>query len=521
MSDVSKPARSLAGIAGIVAVATLISKLAGLVRQQVIAAEFGVGPAVDAYTYAYVIPGFLFILLGGINGPFHSSIISVLAKRPKEEAAPLVETITTLVGGVLLLVTVGLMLFAEPLIQLIAPGAPPEVRTIAVEQFRIMAPLAVFSGLIGIGFGTLNAADLYWLPSVSPMFSSGAVVVAVLLFAERFGPAVLAWGTLFGAVLQWLVQIPPQWKAGMGTLRLRFEFKRPGMGEISKLMGPATLSSGMLLINVYTSLLFASQLPVGAAAALGYAQLLVLTPLGILSNVILVPYLPIFAKAVAAGDWVELKERIRQSLVLTALTMMPLGALMSVLALPAVRVIYERDAFDLNASQLVSSVLVAYAVGMFVYLGRDVLVRVFYALGDGEMPFKVSLLGVGLNIAFCALFTKTSGAAGLALATATVNLISMAIMLRVLGKRLNGLAWQGLGWPLVGLLVGSGLTGLVGWGVLQGTQRLWGTEGLGLQLLELALAGGLGIAVFALCILPLRLPEVDMFTGRLLAKLRR
>jgi putative peptidoglycan lipid II flippase len=72
--------RSLAGIAGIVAIATLISKVFGLIRQQAIAAAFGVGVVADAYNYAYAIPGFFLILLGGINGPFHSAIVSVLAK---------------------------------------------------------------------------------------------------------------------------------------------------------------------------------------------------------------------------------------------------------------------------------------------------------------------------------------------------------------------------------------------------------------------------------------------------------
>jgi len=88
VSEEKKAARSLAGIAGIVAVATLISKVFGLVRQVAIAAAFGVGPAFDAYNYAYVIPGFLPILLGGINGPFHSAIVSAIAKRDNEVAAP-------------------------------------------------------------------------------------------------------------------------------------------------------------------------------------------------------------------------------------------------------------------------------------------------------------------------------------------------------------------------------------------------------------------------------------------------
>ncbi len=118
----STPSRSLAGIAGIVAAATLISKVFGLVRTQAIAAVFGVGVVADAFNYAYVIPGFLLVLLGGINGPFHSAIVSVLAKRPKSEAAPLVETVTTFVGGLLLLVTIALIFLAPGIIDLVAPG---------------------------------------------------------------------------------------------------------------------------------------------------------------------------------------------------------------------------------------------------------------------------------------------------------------------------------------------------------------------------------------------------------------
>ncbi len=161
MSPSGKSSRSLANIAGIVAIATLVSKVFGLFREQIIAAAFGVGTVVNAYAYAYVIPGFLFILLGGINGPFHSALVSVLAKRNRAEAAPLVETVTTLVSGVLLGVTIILVVGAGIFIDLLAPGLEPETRRMAVQQLQIMAPMALLSGLIGIGFVTLNAADQY------------------------------------------------------------------------------------------------------------------------------------------------------------------------------------------------------------------------------------------------------------------------------------------------------------------------------------------------------------------------
>lgn len=537
MSEAKKSSRSLVNIAGIVAVATLLSKLAGLVRQQAIAAAFGVGAAYEAYNFAYVIPGFLLILLGGINGPFHSAMISVLAKRKQEEAGPLIETITTLVGGILLVVTVLLMIFAAPLIDLVAPGlgqtaAGTQIREIAIAQSRIMAPMALLAGLIGIGFGTLNAADQYWLPSISPLFSSLTMLIGlgalVLTLGSQItdpqhvvlGGMVLAYGTLAGAILQWIVQLPAQWKAGMGGLRLRFNFRHPAVKDVLKIMGPATFSSGMMQINVFTDLFFASFIP-PAASAMGYAGLLVMTPLGILSNVILVPLMPVLSRLADPNDWPEFKLRLRQGLLLTALTMLPISAVMVTLAMPLVRVVYERFAFNYQASQLVTSVLIAYAIGMFVYLGRDVVVRAFYALGDGDTPFRVSLFNIGLNALLDFLFLKPFGAAGLVLATVTVNLISMVMLLVILHRKMHGLPWQEWLGPLVKLTAGSAIAGGACWGTLQLSQQLLGTEGLLIQLTQLGIASLAGLGLFALIATRLGLPEVDIFTDRLRQRFRR
>lgn len=537
MADETGKVRSLASVAGIVAAATLISKIFGLVRQQAIAAAFGVGVAVDAYNYAYVIPGFLLVLLGGINGPFHSAIVSVVAKRDKREAVPLIETMTTLVGGILLLVTIALVIFAHPLIDVVAPGlsetaAGQEIRDIAVMQFRIMAPMALLAGLIGIGFGSLNAADLYWLPSISPLFSSVALIgglgVLALSLGDQItepryaavGGLVLAWGTLLGAVLQWLVQVVVQWREGLGTLRLRFEFWRPGVREVMKVMGPATFSSGMMQINVYTDLWFASFIP-QTASALGYAGLLVQTPLGIISNTLLVPLLPIFSRLAAPEHWPQLKQRIRQGLILTGLTMLPLGALMVALATPIVRVVYERYAFDRAASEFVAAILMAYGLGMFVYLGRDVLVRVFYALGDGQTPFRVSIANIFLNVLLDYFFIQWFGAPGLVLATMGVNVVSMVALLILLDRKIGGLPWLEWAAPIASLTILSFVTGMAGWGIYEGLQRFLGEGGFFLSLLQLTVAGCGGLAIFAVVVTRLGLSEVTVFMNRLREKFGR
>jgi putative peptidoglycan lipid II flippase len=530
-------ARSLRRIALIVAVATALSKVAGLVRQQVIAAAFGVGAAYDAYNYAYVLPGFLLILLGGINGPFHSAMVSVLARRPREEGAHVLAAINTIVGAGLIAVTVVLIVAADPLITLVGPALDAQRHDIAVEQLRWMAPMALFAGLIGLGFGALNAADVFWLPSVSPLLSSVAVIAGIGLLWWNLGAGildpkfmvlggvVLAASTTVGAVLQWLIQLPALAKEGLNKLQLVWDWQDEGVREVLQVMGPATLSSGMLQINVFVSLFFASGLP-AAAAGLGYANLLVQTPLGLLSNALLVPLLPVYARLTAPADRPELIGRIRQGLMLSNASMLPLGAVMISLAVPIVALIYERGAFDTAAADLVGRLLMAYGLGMPAYLARDVLVRVFYALGDGVTPFRWSLAGIGLNAIFCWLFVGgptpwglqlpvlNFGAPGLVLATVGVNLITCVGLLLALGSRLGGLPLRTWSRDTGLLTLAATAGGVAAWALAHFVgwpAGLWG------RLLQTSLGTGMAFALYGLIASLAGVPEAI----ELLSMLRR
>ena len=532
---------SLRRIALIVAVATALSKVAGLVRQQVIAAAFGVGAAYDAYNYAYVLPGFLLILLGGINGPFHSAMVSVLARRPREDGAHVLAAINTIVGAGLIGVTLVLLLAADPLITLVGPGLDAERHAIAVVELRWMAPMALFAGLIGLGFGALNAADVFWLPSVSPLLSSAAVIAGLGVLWWQLGPAlalpqqawiggvVLAASTTLGAVLQWLIQLPALAKQGLHKFQLVWDWKHAGVQEVLQVMGPATLSSGMLQINVFTDLFFASGI-LGAAAGLGYANLLVQTPLGLLSNALLVPLLPVFARLTAPADRPALIGRIRQGLMLSSASMLPLGALFVALAGPIVALIYERGAFDHQAAAIVGSLLMAYGVGMPVYLGRDVLVRVFYALGDGTTPFRLSVAGIGLNVIFDWLLVGgptpwgrqlpelNFGAPGLVLATVAVNALTCAALLLALQVRLGGLPLRAWMRDSLLLLATAAACGGVAWALASWIAWPHGLVG---GLVQTSFSAAAGFLVYGLLATAARVPEAEQWAQQLKAQLRR
>ncbi len=521
-------ARSLKGIALVVTLGTLLSKAGGMLRQLVIAAAFGVGEAYDAYNYAYVLPGFLLILLGGINGPFHNAMVSVLSRRPHKERAHILASLNSMISAVLIVVTAALVLTADQLIGVLGPSMSSETHSIAVVQLQVMAPIALLAGLIGLGFGSLNAANVFWLPAASPLMTSLALIIGVGLLRLQFGNEigstklafvggiVLAFSTLIGALLQWLIQIPALLKYGLIKPKLTCDWKHPGVQEVLKVMGPATLSSGMLQINVFTDLFFASGIS-GAAAGLSYANLLIQAPLGLISNALIVPLLPIFSQLASDENKSKLIKRVKQGLIISTASMIILGTLFIVLSSPIVTLMYKRGAFDNNATNLVTSLLIAYGIGMPVYLGRDLLVRVFYALGDGITPFRLSSAGIGLNIIFDWLLIGgpspwgmqspfNFGASGLVLATVVVNFFTCAALINQLYWKLGGLPLGN--WANDGIkLVFSGITtGFVVWHINHGID--WSTNFFGTAM-AVFFPASIGLCLFGVLSISLGINEIS------------
>ena len=240
------------------------------------------------------------------------------------------------------------------------------------------------------------------------------------------------------------------------------------------------------------------------------------------------PLLPTFSRLTAPEDRPQLIDRIRQGLMLSAASMIPLGGLFIALGGPIVALVYERGAFDASAAQLVTGLLMAYGLGMPAYLGRDVLVRVFYALGDGTTPFRLSLAGIGLNVVFDWLLVGgptpwgnqspfNFGAPGLVLATVAINLLTCLALLVGLQQQIGGLPLRRWGMDLLRLAI-AGVLAAGGAGILV-TVVPWPAGLLGL-LLQVSAPGLLGLALFALIGAQLQVPEVREVTQLVVGRFR-
>ncbi len=503
--------RSLKSISTIIGIGTLLSKSVGLVRQITIAAVFGVSAAYDAYNYAYILPGFFLVLIGGINGPLHNSIVSVLSKKNRQEGAHILSSINTSILIPLILISAILFCAADPIIQLIGPGLEEQTHQIATQQLKIMSPIIFISGLIGTGFGSLNARNEFLIPSISPIISSLILISSVSLFGlyksgeiesmniALKGGLLIAQATLIGAIMQWAIQIPILRKKGLLKFKLALDWSNSGVKEVWKIIFPATLSSGMLQINVFTDLFFASNI-VGAASGLSYANFLVQAPLGLISNALLLPLLPLLSRLGGKKDSQELVKRIRQGFIFSSASMICLGSIFIALSELITKIIFGRGVFDYNAINLVKGLLIFYGIGMPAYLIRDLLVRVFYALGDANTPFKISTIGIALNIILDWIFIGgrlpggsnfpiNLGANGLVLATVGVNLFTCIVLLSKLKSKIKLIPLKDWLIDFIKLLFCGLLSGLISWKLnslyLQDLSFIWSL----LQLISSTIAG--------------------------------
>ena len=387
--------------------ATSLSKVAGFIRQIFIAAAFGIGITYDAYNYAYIIPGFLLIIIGGINGPLHNAVVAVITPLKRREGALVLTKVS--IKLTLLFFILGVIVYFNSgfLINLIAPNLSDEAKSIASYQLRILTPCIPLSAFIGLSFGALNSRNKFFISSISPAITS----LTTILFISAswiinhqntnylFYSGLLAKATLTGTCIQFAVQCWEIHKIGLFRFNSAWHLFKNEEKRIFKLIAPASISSGLGQINVFIDMFFASSFQ-GAASGLAYGNFLIQAPLGVLSNALILPLLPKFSKFNRNQENRNLEKSLISGIEYCFLTTIFLTGFFITFNNQIVQFVFQRGAFNSEAVFLVKNILIAYAVGIPFYLYRDLLVRTYYAIENPKLPFKLSFVGIILNVFF-------------------------------------------------------------------------------------------------------------------------
>jgi putative peptidoglycan lipid II flippase len=434
---------SLLRAASLIALLSLVSKGVGLLRDMVFAYYCGLSMVTDAYNTAYLLPGsFALLMLGGLNGPFHSAVVSTLTRSWEEQDETTWHTVldTTVCFTLLLMgsLSLGLYLSAPTLIGLWTTLAPETAR-LAVLQLQIMAPMFLLSGLIGISYGVLNIRQSFFTPSLSPIMASLTIILALIFFSNPDGLSLsraLAWGTLSGALCQLLLQLIPLLK-NFRPRPLRIDFKHPLFHALLRLLFPAALSSTVGQVNLFVIYFFAGAADRGISAFQLGNRLLQL-PLGILLTALLVPLLPLLSSAAQAHDgYASLKTRLNQSLRPVILITLPVTVVLMFWGPFLISLLFEKGRFSAEDTRLTHQVLLFLSLSISFYAIRDLLIRVFYALQDSRIPFLTTFVSIAGMFVFSALLAPQLGVGGVSLAASLATGLNFVVLMLLLRRRIG------------------------------------------------------------------------------------
>lgn len=519
--------QSLLKAAWIIAFITIISKFMGFLRDVVTANYYGAGIVADAYFFAYQIPALALILLGGVGGPFHSATVAVFSKlipdgteKVDEEINKLYNTFMTASFLVFTILAVLVFAFSDKIIELLGSGHSVEFIHLASLHLKIMSPILIIGGIVGIYYGLLVTFREFLLPNLSPIIMSIVIMVAIALAKNDKSGVVLAAATTVGALLQYVIQSPKIRQLGFKIkpnlqIRDNQEFK-----NIMELLFPALLSSTVGQIYVYVDMNFTSHLQTGAWAAIGYANRIFQFPVGILVTAFLVPLFPIFSKLAGEKNYKDIRYYFNKGVGLLNLVSFPILIGIILLASDAVQLIFQRGAFDSNATYMVSQALIYLSIAIIPYVFRDSVTRIYYSFNDSKTPFLVALSSIILKYLLNMIFVVylKMGIGGITLSTSFVTLFN-AILLGVFLLKKMDMDYKTYFRNLIKMIIASIFTYALSFGIY----KLWAIDTTSWILLAIKTA-----TMFAICFLIylifaalLRVAYVKELLGRMYGYIRR
>src|ERR1700681_3415709 len=435
--------------AGIIGLAVMCSRVLGLVREQVCAALFGGGGAMDAFTAAFRIPNLLRDLFaeGALSTAFVTTFTKTIALGGDDAAWHLANKVATLTAVVLGVLCAAGMVFSAELVAALAPGFAPEKAALSAQLTRIMFPFILLVSIAALVMGMLNSKSVFGVPAMaSSFFNLGSIVGGVSLgywIDPHFGPrALLGLGaaTVLGGALQLAVQLPSLARLGY-RFRPDFRWRDAGVKAILLLMGPSVRAASTPQCNVLVNSMLSRPFGDGPLFWLSIAFRLIQLPLGLFGVALGTVTLPLLSRLVVAGQMTGFRAELARAMRLALLLTIPSTVGLMMLAEPIISVLYQHGRFDAYEAAQAAGALRFYALGLAGYAALKVLVNAFYALDRRKTPMFVSFLAVALNLLLNWIFTFRLGWGyrGLAFSTGCIATVNFLLLYALMRRQLKGL----------------------------------------------------------------------------------
>ncbi len=507
---------SILSSAKLVALCTLLSRVTGMLRDMLLAHNYGLVWVKDAFEFAFQVPNLFRRLFGegALAAAFVPGFSRVLQNEGREAAWRLLARTLALLSTILIVVTIAAELGLLAIwLSLPADSSLREgVGFLQISLTAIMLPFMISICLLALLSSILNCVGSFVPPALASVVVNVVMIGGILWLGPLVGgddPQQQIYGVAISVIAAGVLQLLFLWPALRAhgvPLGWRFEPRDPQLRSMLASVGPAMLGQGALLVSTFLDSLvctllthkpdtplvadwglvrFTYPLAEGALSAITVAQRLYQFPLGVLVISIATVALPAFSRAAARSDWGEWGRSVRQMLRLALFEGVLAGVLMIVLAEPIVRLLFEYGRFTAEDTVRSAAVLRWYGLALWAFCAQHIVLRGFYSVGDVRTPVRISLVILPLNLALTLVLVWFEAVRESAFAISSLVSSGLGVLIGVwlLQRRvriavMDAGAWRSIGGMVIAAVAagacvyfvrplgGPALESLAGWTVL-------------------------------------------------------
>lgn len=392
--------------------ALLASRASGLVRDAIVAYQFGTTATTDSFVAAFTIPDLVSsLLLAGMVG---IAAIPVLIRAEGDEGRwTVANALLNLTTAAVAACALGGMIWAPSIVSTLTPGLDGDHVARAAALAQIMFPALVFFAAGSVITAVLNTGDRFTLPNLAGLFVNLAMIAAAILLGPSIGITALAWGFLAGSALQFAVQLPVAHSLGF-RYKPTFGLHDPRLRAVFAAMLPFILMTAFQYGRLVVERWLGSLIAPGAISVLTFAnRLLLFAP-----SLIVAPVSTVLYPQLARDELVdasEVKRTVASGIRLIFVGAVPSALLIRYLSHPIVALVYERGAFNVTSSNATAYMLGLYAVALVPLSLNEFISRTYFARRRHRFVLFANAAGLILTLAGDVAFTWLIGFPGLAL----------------------------------------------------------------------------------------------------------
>ena len=494
--------KKIASTAILMVFVTVLAKALGLLRNALLASNFGTAMDSVAYEAASRLPLTLFdFALGGVvTAAFIPIFNELIVKKGRDEAFAFANKYFNLILCITVVISVCGIVFSSPLVSFLAPKLDAETKALAASLSRVMFPMIIFTGIAYCYVGVLQSFEKYTLPAIMSLVSNLVMVLYFYTLCDKFGIWGLAVSLVVGWFLQAAIQAPAAHKLGF-RFKPTLAFGDEYIVRALKMAVPILVCSWLQPVCNVINTRFASGFEGGSAVSMvNYANNLYIIIVGVFSFVATNLLFPRLSRSEAEGNSEGARTFAGSSLKILLYIMIPLAAGIFLLAEPIVRAMYMRGEFTAHDAEMTAAVLKLLAIGIPFMSANEVLTKLFFAMQKVKAPMIASVVAICVNIALVTVLVNTVGFDGIALAssvTIAVCTVLNYILLSKDGALLHAKDFLDIAKALISAAAMSVAVYFVN-----------NSLSLSSDLLRVIICGGIGVAVYAVLIVILSPTEI-------------